>query len=127
MADLSRVRRVLGRGLRLRCPRCGEASLFASGFRMRSRCPACALVFEREAGYWVGAIYVNYGLTVTVTLAGYFLLEAWLAPAVRWQLAIWIPFVVVFPIATFRLSKALWLSLDHLLDPGESRGRSSGP
>ena len=105
MAHLAHVRRVLGRAWRLQCPRCGAAS-----------------VFEREAGYFVGAIYINYGLTVTIALAGYFLLEAWLAPPLAWQLTLWGAFAVLFPLGSFRHSKTLWLSLDHLVDPVGSQG-----
>jgi len=39
----------LGRGLRKRCPHCGEGRLF-SGWTFRDRCPACGLVFARNAG-----------------------------------------------------------------------------
>jgi hypothetical protein len=84
---------------------------------MPANCPVCGLVFEREAGYFIGAIYINYGLTVVLALAGYFLLEAWLAPPVGWQVAIWSVFAVIFPLWSFRYSKALWLALDHLVDP----------
>jgi uncharacterized protein (DUF983 family) len=93
---------------------------------MRPECPGCGLVFEREAGYWIGAIYLNYGLTVGIAVAGYFLVEALWAPPVGWQLAIWVPFAILFPLWAFRLSKALWLSLDHLVDPIEPRRRRDG-
>jgi len=116
---VNRVGRVLARGLKLRCPRCGRGRLFEGPFRMPLRCAQCGLVYEREQGYFLGAIYVNYGITVTLALAGYFALDAWLAPAVEWQLALWAPFTVAFPLWFFRYSKALWLSLDHVVDPGE--------
>lgn len=86
---------------------------------MPPRCSDCGLRFEREPGYFVGAIYVNYGMTVAVTLAGYFALDTWLEPTVGQQLALWGAFVVLFPLWSFRYSKALWLSLDHLVDPGD--------
>ena len=108
---------MLGYALRLRCPRCGQARLFERGYRMRDRCPACGLELEREAGYFVGAIYINYGLTVTLALLGYFGLEAAWAPRPPWQVVIWSAFVVTFPLWSFRYSKALWLALDHLVDP----------
>jgi uncharacterized protein (DUF983 family) len=122
---LALARRLLARALRLLCPGCGAASLFERGFRMRASCPACGLVFEREAGYFVGAIYINYGLTVTIALAGYFLLDAWLAPPAGWQAALWGAFAVLFPLGSFRHSKALWLALDQLIDP--SAPRRGGP
>jgi uncharacterized protein (DUF983 family) len=120
----------LRRALGLRCPRCGGAPLFDGLVRMRPRCGACGLVFERETGYFIGAIYINYAVTVGLALAGYFALEAWWAPPVGWQVGLWSLFVVLFPLWSFRYSKALWLGLDHLVDPAESggaRGRAVGP
>jgi uncharacterized protein (DUF983 family) len=88
---------------------------------MRARCPACALVFEREPGYFVGAIYLNYGVTTVLTIGGYFALDAWLAPPVTAQLLVWGPVAVAFPLWFFRYSKSLWLSLDYLVDPVDTR------
>jgi uncharacterized protein (DUF983 family) len=109
---------VLARTVRLRCPRCGRGGLFERGLRMAARCPACGLAFEREAGYFVGAIYLNYAVTVGLALAGYFALAAWATLPVGTQLALWSAFVVLFPLWFYRYSKALWLGLDHYVDPG---------
>jgi uncharacterized protein (DUF983 family) len=127
--DRARVSQALRRAFGLRCPRCGRAPLFTGLVRMRPRCPVCGLVFEREAGYFIGAIYINYGLTVLLALAGYFLLEAWQAPSRWWQVAVWGAFTVLFPLWSFRYSKALWLALDHLIDPTDEGGTSppAGP
>ena len=57
---------LLGRALRLRCPRCGETPLFTGWFAMPPRCAFCGIRFERAQGYFVGAIYVNYGVTVLI-------------------------------------------------------------
>ena len=119
--DWSRARRVFGRGLRLLCPRCGAAKVFAGPFRMHERCPACGLHFEREPGYFVGAIYLNYGATTLITMGGYFLLDAWLGLALGLQLLVWGTFAVGFPLWFFRYSKSLWLSLDYLVDPVDPR------
>jgi uncharacterized protein (DUF983 family) len=43
------VRRALGRGLRRRCPHCGDGRLF-DGWAHRDRCSVCGLVFERNPG-----------------------------------------------------------------------------
>ncbi|MBF6590838.1 MAG: hypothetical protein IVW57_09965, partial [Ktedonobacterales bacterium] len=50
---------LLGRGLRLRCPNCGQGRLFRGVYAMRERCSVCGWVFEREEGYWTGAMAVN--------------------------------------------------------------------
>jgi uncharacterized protein (DUF983 family) len=88
---------------------------------MRPACTACGLAFEREPGYFSGAIYINYGLTVTLAFAGYFALDAWRGWPTGWQLALWCPFVVLFPLWAFRYSRALWLALDQLIDPRDGR------
>jgi uncharacterized protein (DUF983 family) len=118
--DLRRARRILARALALRCPRCGAGRIFEGPFRMHTRCPACQLIFEREPGYFVGAIYLNYGMTVLVVMPGYFLLDAWLAPPLGLQLALWGTFAVLFPIWFFRYSKSLWLALDFFVDPRDT-------
>jgi uncharacterized protein (DUF983 family) len=105
----------------LRCPRCLEGRIWRGFLSMNEKCPKCGLVFEREPGYFVGAIYLNYGVTVLIAIAGYFALDAWLGLGTRAQLVVWVLFAVAFPLWFFRYSKSLWLSLDHLVDPGPGR------
>ena len=60
-----------------RCPRCRRGKMFAHGMYnltgqgMHKQCPHCALVFEREPGYFYVAMYVSYAMNVAemVTLA----------------------------------------------------------
>ncbi|MGH7263855.1 MAG: DUF983 domain-containing protein [Candidatus Rokuibacteriota bacterium] len=115
--DVGRARRILARGLSLRCPRCGAGRVFAGAFRIHARCPACQLVFEREPGYFVGAIYLNYAMTVLIVFPGYFALDAWLGVPPAVQLGVWGAFVVLFSLWFFRYGKSLWLALDYLVDP----------
>ncbi len=52
-----------------RAPRAVE--WIRSWFTMPEACSVCGLRFERAQGYFVGAIYVNYAVTVVLTtLAG---------------------------------------------------------
>jgi len=111
---------LLARGLRLKCPRCGEGSLYAKPFRMRANCPNCDLKFEREQGYFVGAIYINYAATIGVAVPGFFILDTFTDIDINQQLAIWVPFAVAFPVLFFHHSRALWLVLDHLFNPPTS-------
>jgi uncharacterized protein (DUF983 family) len=116
---LARLVRAERRALRLICPRCGRAPLFRGWFRMNVVCAACDLRFERAQGYWVGAIYVNYGVTVLIAVGGFFVLRATLDLGTAWQLALWVPFVIVFPLWFFRYSRSLWLGLELALNPEE--------
>jgi hypothetical protein len=86
---------------------------------MRSSCPDCGLVFEREPGYFIGSIYLNYGLTTVLMIAGYFALEK-LAGLGPWTcLSICGAFGVVFPLLFFRHARTLWLAVDQFFDPSE--------
>ena len=114
---LRRVATGIGRGLRLHCPRCGRGPLYRGRFTMNEVCPVCYLKFERAQGYWVGAIYVNYAVTTLVAIAGYFLLWARTELSTATQLAIWLPFCVVFPLWFFRYSRSLWLAVEYGLNP----------
>src|SRR6266702_8415818 len=56
----------LVRGLLLRCPNCGRGRLFRRGFTMYEKCSVCGLRFEREEGYWTGAIALNLSVMVVI-------------------------------------------------------------
>jgi hypothetical protein len=84
---------------------------------MRANCPKCDLKFEREQGYFVGAIYINYAATIAIAVPGFFILDVFTNIDINRQLAIWVPFAVIFPLLFFHHSRALWLVLDHLFNP----------
>jgi ABC-2 type transport system ATP-binding protein len=86
---------------------------------MQAECPTCRLKFEREPGYFLGAIYINYAVTVLCMLAGFFILDYFLDLSLTYQIIVWCTFGVVFPILFYRHSKSLWLSLDYIFNPVE--------
>jgi len=108
----ARVRRIAGRALGLRCPRCGRSPLYRGWFRMHERCAACGLRYEREQGYFVGAIYVNYAVTTILALGGFFVLWGMCDLSTRTQLLVLVPVVLVFPLWFFRYSRSLWLAVE---------------
>jgi uncharacterized protein (DUF983 family) len=111
---MSRILRCVLRGARLRCPCCGHGSLFQSGFTMHDRCAACDEPFEREPGQWLGAIYVNVGLSEGVAITGFLLTQTLTSLTMPQQLAIWLPVSALAPIAFFRFAKGLWTSIVFL-------------
>jgi uncharacterized protein (DUF983 family) len=115
----------LWRGVRRRCPRCGRGGLFTRFFTLLLRCPECGLRFEREEGFWVGAMIVNIAVTelaFAVVLVGGIVLW-W--PDVRWGIltAIAVAVNAVVPIVFYPWSKTIWLALDGLLHRMEVRPR----
>jgi uncharacterized protein (DUF983 family) len=104
--------------LRQRCPRCREGRVFAGLLMMRETCPVCGHRFEREPGYFVGAMYVSYGMALPL-LAGLYLLVERLRPG--WSevaiaaaaLALALPLVPPL----FRYARLIWMHLDWTADP----------
>lgn len=99
-----------------RCPRCLHGKIFADLWSMNELCPECGLEFEREAGYFLGAMYFSYGLSIIsgapVCILLFFLgiPSLWIFLAVSLQLGLSIPWI-------YRYSRVLWLHVDQILDP----------
>jgi hypothetical protein len=108
---------LLFRAFRLRCPRCGEGKLFRGWFDMNEHCPNCRLKYERAPGYFLGSIYINYGVTAVTLTIGYFLLHAALGFTNRQLSGPLVGFCIVFATIFFRFARALWLALDCFFDP----------
>ena len=106
------------------CPRCREGKIFRrSGFlrpAMHERCPACGLKFEREEGYFLGAMYIGYGLA----LAAISLLALLLWAAMRWpfQRTVIGGVLLFLPMAPFLtvMARVLWIYLDQAVDPDQT-------
>jgi uncharacterized protein (DUF983 family) len=105
-----------------RCPRCRQGSIFPNTLlgligAMNPTCPVCGLRFLREAGYFLGAMYVSYGLGVLTVLPGGVIL----AVVLQWHLAVVIPIVVLQAIVSMpvflRFSRIIWLHVDQAIDP----------
>lgn len=103
--------------LALRCPRCRRGRLFTGLITMDHRCAVCGLVYEREHGYFVGAMAISYALA-TAVLAALFL---FFAIGLRWPLegsllAAGALFLFTVPFV-FRYARSLWIHLDRRMDP----------
>jgi uncharacterized protein (DUF983 family) len=118
------VAQIIARGLTLRCPNCGARSLFRGPIAMRDRCNRCGLLFEREEGFFLGSMVLNY--TSTALAAGVvpcIILLAGLAYApLREQVELFIAAVIAgitLPFLLYRPSKSLWLMTYYAFIPGD--------
>lgn len=114
----------LGRALRRRCPRCGGRYIFRAFWELHDKCPTCNLRFEREQGYWIGAVIINtvvtFGLLLTVLVGG--MVVTW--PDVPWA-GLWVEVVVVAgltPILFQPLSRTVWMAIEMSYNPVETEG-----
>lgn len=115
--DRPRFWQTVWHSVRLRCPRCGLGRMFYGYFRMHDKCAECGLPFNLGAGYYLGSIYVNYGITALLIVAGYFAMFFWIEISDRARLAILAAFCVLFPLWFFRFARSLWRGMDHYFDP----------
>lgn len=105
------------RGLRLRCPACGEAKIFRGWLSMNDPCQSCGRKFDREPGYLLGSIYFNYGLTALLVVVFYFALYFTGTLTNNQRLIALGILSLVFPLWFFRYARALWIAFDEKFDP----------
>lgn len=107
--------RLFWRGATLRCPRCGSGHLFRRYFTMKDDCPRCGLHFEREHGYWVGALAVNIAIVMAIFIVALVVIMVLTVPdiPVATSLVILVPIMVFGPIVFYPFSKTLWMSIDY--------------
>jgi uncharacterized protein (DUF983 family) len=67
---------VLWAATNCKCPRCHQGNIFqTSAFNLakfsktNERCPVCHLKFEKEPGFFVGAMYFSYAVSVAIFIA----------------------------------------------------------
>ncbi len=111
------------RGLRRRCPRCGDGDVFASRWRLRSRCPGCGYRFEREPGFFLGAWFLNFMVLEIlhfVLVMGFILYKSGHPDAgLLLPLGIGLVTAVALPIVLYPWSQSTWAAIDLAMTPLE--------
>jgi uncharacterized protein (DUF983 family) len=107
--------RVLWWGCTRRCPRCGAGDLFRRWFTLVPDCPRCRLHFEREPGYWTGALAVNITIAGAVFLLVFVPWTALTVPDVPVAaiLAVLVPLMILVPVAAYPWSKTVWMAFER--------------
>ena len=109
----------IAKGLRCRCPRCGEGKLFQGFLNLRPRCEACGLDYGfADAGdgpavfiiFFAGLIVVFSALAVEVAYQPPYWLHA----------VLWLPLILATTLLPLRAMKSLLIALQyhHKAAPG---------
>jgi len=117
------------RGFRRRCPRCGEGKAFETYFKLRESCPVCGYSFEREEGYWTGAMIVNIAACEIWFFIGFVGILIATVPDVNWGAILAVMLVTngLLPIFFYPFSKTIWMALDLRFHPaGQSEAGVDG-
>jgi len=123
---------ILARGLSNRCPNCAGKTLFKPDkvFELNKVCPKCGMEIERDEGFFLGSMSLNYGVTIV-----FFLIPVVLMYLVGWLSGMAASIVagagaLGVPILFYRASRSWWLAnyfvfLPHQL-PANQRELSEG-
>lgn len=109
------------------CPRCQEGPVFEikSSYssqlaKMHKNCPVCGEKFDREPGFYFGAAYVSYALTVALWVAVFVALVTFNAIGIIpfsigedwvWFLVVGILTLIALLPVLYRMSRVIWLNL----------------
>jgi uncharacterized protein (DUF983 family) len=106
---------ILWRGFTRRCARCGSGHLFKHYFTMVEDCPRCGLHFEREPGYFAGALAINImavGALFAVVFVALLAVTVPDVPVVE-LLIVLVPIAGFGPILFYPFSKTIWVAVDR--------------
>lgn len=100
-----------------KCPRCREGNMFKYSLlhvhkfeKMHKNCPVCDLHFEREPGFFFGAMYVSYAMTMAILLATAFVLYYFFNDPELVVYVVSVPVIVLLCLPfIFRFSRILYL------------------
>lgn len=102
-----------------KCPKCHNGDFMAEknilklnkAFKMNESCSHCGLKYMMEPSFFYGAMYVNYSLTVGLSIATFVLGTLFFNLT---MLETFIPIVIVLLVTaplTIRLSRIIWINI----------------
>lgn len=117
------TKRMLGRALLLRCPRCGSASQFRRWVTRRDHCPGCGYTMEHRPDFFFGAYILNlivtllalFSLLISVVIFEATGTEPPLVPLI----AIGVVISTVLPVVAYPFSFTVWAVVDLATEPLE--------
>ena len=101
------------------CPRCRKGTLFTHGplhlsklNSTRKLCEQCGLVYEKEPGFFYGAMYISYAFSVGIMLTVSFLVYLFFnnPPVLYYIIAVTLMSLLLYPL-NFRYSRIVFLYL----------------
>lgn len=113
----------------MKCPRCHEGDVFETQnpykkmTAVKETCSHCGLRYEKEMGFFYGAMYVSYmlniALFVTSVVAYFILLDQYISGTTL--MIIYVSLTAILMPVYYRLSRTIWLNFFNSYDP-EKRG-----
>jgi uncharacterized protein (DUF983 family) len=112
MSDRQQLGSAVSRGLRGRCPRCGEGPLFLGFLNLRPRCEACGLDYRfADAGDGPAIFVILLGGFVVVFAA--LITEVLYLPPFWLHAVLWLPLILLVTLWPLRAIKGLLINLQY--------------
>lgn len=102
-----------------KCPQCHEGDFFEFPFtfnprkitKLHKNCSVCGLKYMIEPSFFYGAMYVNYALTVAVSVAVFIIAKLFIGLTLLQSfISIFVVLILIAPI-NLRLSRILWINM----------------
>jgi len=105
--------------LKGKCPRCQEGAFFKHPFtfhpgkmtQLHEHCPNCNLKYMIEPSFFYGAMYVNYGITVALSVATFTVATLVFKCSLLQSFAAIIGALFITAPVNVRLARLLWINL----------------
>jgi uncharacterized protein (DUF983 family) len=102
-----------------KCPRCHEGEFFKERLslfnfektlRLHENCNKCDLKYVMEPSFFYGAMYINYGITVALSIATFIISNIFIGLSLFNSFLAIIGILIVFTPINLRLARLLWIS-----------------
>ena len=97
-----------------RCPVCGRGAIFESHFHMNRSCPACGVIFWKDPGESLGAMYVDYAVATVAFLIAWLILDFTTHLSDPVQVAIVGAIAVASILILYPISRSVWTLLVYI-------------
>jgi uncharacterized protein (DUF983 family) len=102
-----------------KCPRCHEGDFFKHGFtfnpskitKLHDNCSHCNLKYMIEPSFFYGAMYINYGITVAISVAVFVIAKLGFELDLLQSFLMVLAALIVLAPINLRLARILWINM----------------
>ena len=102
-----------------KCPNCKKEKIFNKKGnllffkipKMNASCPNCDFLFEKEAGFFFGAMFVSYALIVIEAVTLFVLLNVFFSLSFIYTFIAIIILITLIGTINYRLARIIWIYL----------------
>jgi uncharacterized protein (DUF983 family) len=101
-----------------KCPKCSQGYVFKQNISllklpiMNDECDKCKYRYDREPGYFLGAMYISYGFAVLQGLITFLILHySFPFLSTLWEAIIVVLVIIIFGRKNYKLSRVLYIHI----------------